>query len=114
MGWNFFQPSSDDAWLMSLLFDSSLRRRGLPTERCEPSWLAPRYLASSTTATGLGRLSLCGLQERPSSFQRQTIAIGVYPLAAHANGKITLPPPLARSAPPPPRSPCGPAAAPPP
>src|SRR5262245_35795804 len=80
MGWYFFQPSSDDAWLMSLLFDSSLRRRGLPTERCEPSWLSPRYLASSTTATGLGRLSLCALQKRPSSFQRQTIAVGVYRL----------------------------------
>src|SRR5262245_12027409 len=80
MGWNFFQPSSDDAWLMSLLFDLSLRQQGLPTERCEPSWLSPRYSASSTTATGLGRLSLCGLQERPSSFQRQTIAIGVYRL----------------------------------
>src|SRR5262249_60986390 len=33
-----------------------------------------------TTCTGLGRLSLGGLQDRPSSFKRQTIAIGVYRL----------------------------------
>src|SRR5262245_26423978 len=47
---------------------------------CKGHFLSPTVYWCLACHGGLGRLSLYGLQERPGSFQRQTISIGVYRL----------------------------------